>query len=637
MVPAAPEGVHLLFERLLSRGAAALSHQELDEVSRQLREQGHDQLARALTQARANESQYIALLDALAETRRRLVDQMAVLRLEQGQRGTKRDMQLLALNALVGAEEATEPPQGHLLHQIDSLPTYAARELIEGCSDGATLWCLVLSGRIAEQRAAVRRLGQLMASGSLVDSDGLDGRALSGKLTALREPRIAFDVDNALAEMPGSSGRAARQRRTRAERLLTRVVAEARRYWAGESEHDPLTRLSREEALRLGVWLRHGDDELAAHVAEYLRNLLRRCRVARLADAVGIFIPSGDERLVPTLCRLLADAPQNARIAAARAMARLADPRVHRALVKAYRHAEDVLERTVLGGALGQQGDRRALSFLMQGITQNEPELWEETLRSLGSIGAGEAAAKLVPLLDSERPALARAAAQALIRCGGPEELGRLRDMAQHHPQYSAVLAQAAEGLGLRLRLLRRVPEDHEALSPATTVAWQEPALPTTQHKLEPSTRDRVYAFFLFVTGLFWGLLSQRLRAIEAFAQSARLAPRMASPHLQQALLHASRQRDDLAIDSFRRALRANLVGVLRRPLWVRRLLLVYLRRADNLVAQRRKRAALTLLDEVAGLDLRQGDLDLRLALARRRDRLLVDRARQSLAQGRSE
>jgi len=58
-----------------------------------------------------------------------------------------------------------------------------------------------------------------------------------------------------------------------------------------------------------------------------------------------------------------------------------------------------------------------------------------------------------------------------------------------------------------------------------------------------------------------------------------------------------------------------------------------FLKRADQLVARRRKREALALLDEVAALDLNSADLDLRLAVTRRRDRLLVDRARRRLTQ----
>jgi tetratricopeptide (TPR) repeat protein len=547
---------------------------------------------------------------------------------------TERHQAVLRLREVNRAAGAATPPRratGYILEQLAALPSYEAVEPIRRLKDVPVLWCLVRSGRIAERRAAVRRLGTLITEGKLADSSFGEREMIDG-LSVIRDPWVAYEVDSALAQVAGAVGRAARQRLARADKLIARVRGRARRYWTGEEEQDPLDGLAREESLRLGVWMRRAPDDLAAHVAEHLQLRLGRGDPALLADAIGALIPSGDERLVPVLCRLLPDAPLAARIAAARALARIADPRVHRALIKAFRHATDLTELTVLGGALGHYGDDRGLELLFERLDEEDPLIWEEAVRSLGSVGDGKAAPRLLPLLESDRPALVRATARALIRCGGRPALEALQRTARRRPQQAGMLSDAAEALALRLRLLGQIHEEEllvkELGIPSSGALASRPGDELVQNPLGPPLSARLTSFGYYLLGLLWARLWQRTRALDAFQTASRIHRSAPTPHLREGLVHIAHGRDDLAIECFRRALTANKQWVLRRQKWIEQLLRTYLRRADLLVARRRKGEALALLDEVSNLDLAVADLDLRLAVTRRRDRLLVDRPR---------
>lgn len=621
-------------EDLLARGTRGIDSKELERVLELLEGENRAKHAELIRKIVAEQEPPERLVNVLDATRREVVANLAPPIVTSTVRGKRRKALLKSINLEAGGTVSPPLPKGHALEQLAALPAHRAVEPIQRVTDVPLLWCLVRSGRIAERRAAVRRLGTLVSEGVLGD-EGFDEKDLVSGLASVRDPRVAFEVDRALASVAGSAGRAARQRLARADKLLNKVRQGSRRYWTGEEAMDPLDELTREESLRLGVWLCRGPDELAAHVAEYLQLQLGRGDPAKLADAVGAFIPSGDERLVPVLYRILSDGPLAARIATARALARIADPRVHKALVKAYRHATDVTEKTVIGGALGQYGDDRALSFLIERLEKDEPLLWEETVRSLGSIGDDEAAPRLLPLLRSDQPALLRAAASSLIRCGGPSAYTVLRGMARKRPQRAALLNNAAEALGLRLQLLGLLPKDAAMLPPSRSLLShrEDEGLAPAEAPIGPPFDARLKSLGYYLLGLFWATLWQRDRALDAFGAAARIHRGAPTPHLREALVHASNSRDDLAIESFRRALRANKPWVLRRQNWVEHMMRSFLRRADHLVARRRKREALALLDEIAALDLNVADLDIRLAITRRRDRLLVDRSRRRLTQ----
>jgi hypothetical protein len=284
------------------------------------------------------------------------------------------------------------------------------------------------------------------------------------------------------------------------------------------------------------------------------------------------------------------------------------------------------MERVVLGGALGQCGDASATEELVALLGDGHAGLGEEAARSLGAIGAARAAPRLAELLDSQRSPVVRAAARALIRCGSGTELDLLRRASARPSPHSNELADAAEALALRLQLLGRLPADDDPRPIRLTVATESRALAAAD-TAEPSLRTHVAALGYHLLGLFWSAVFQRSRALAAFETATRLHPRVVAAHLHKAALHIAADRDDLAVESFRRAIGVNRRWVLLRPTWVQGLMRSYLRRADLLVAKRRRREALALLDELASLDLRYADLDLRLAMTRRRDRLLVDRA----------
>jgi tetratricopeptide (TPR) repeat protein len=622
-----------MLEALLLDGTRSLDDQMLDRIERDLGDTEHHGLCASLRGIRDGSERPEELIRLFETHRRQALAHLSPPMLDPLIQGKRLEGALREINLAAGASLQSVRREGHVLEQLAAMPSFGTTDPIMGLDDVPVLWCLVRAGRIAERRAAVRRLGTLISDGALA-GDTFDGKELVAGLVAIRDPRIAFEVDTALVSATGSAGRAARQRLARADRLLARVGHLSQKYWAGKEEIDPLDNLSREELLRLGVWIRRGPDELAGHVAEYLQSRLVRGEPSRVADAVGAFIPSGDERLVPVLSRILPDGEIAERIATARALARIADPRVHRALIKAYRHATDVNEKTVIGGALGQFGDDHALDFLLGELGTDDPALLEEVVRSLGSIGSLEAEPRLVPLLQNERSALVRAVARALVRCGGPAALAELRNLASRRHHQATMLHEASEALALKLQLLGRIA--HEETGPPRRVAvfpYRDDDAPSPPVEVAgPPWSARFRSLGYYLLGLLLISVWQHARALRAFTIAAQLHRGAPTPLLREAQLHAANSRDDLAIRAFRRALTANRRWVLRRQRWVEQMLHSYMRRADNLVARKRKREALDLLDEVASLDLRAADLDVRLAVTRRRDRLLSDRPQTSKA-----
>jgi HEAT repeat protein len=626
------ESVVLALEELLSAGTArGLADGGWAALSKVLAATGDPELPDLLMRIRDGGEPPEAILRALDAHRRRFVAGLTPPSLPRGLAARDRDRWLAGLNALAGAPAPAAADAERLMDLLAVLPAPLVAAPIERTSDVATLWCLVRTGRTAERRAAVERLGALIGSGK-IKGEGFSERQLVAGLAEMRDPRVAYEVDNALSRLPGSAGRGARHRLARADRLLARVEEAARRFWTGDEETDPLHKLVREESLRLGMWLRRGSDVLASHVAEHLKSLLGRAAPAQLVDAVGALIPSGDARLLPVLGRILPDGPIQARVATARALARIADPRVHPALVKAFRHATDRLEKVVIAGALGQYGDRQALPFLLEVLGDSEPALGEETLRSLGDLGAPEAAPRLLPFLDGERAAIARASAQALVRCGGSDALDALRDRTRLRHPHATALGEAADALALRLRISGLIEDGERRVFVAPVRESDGADAPLAPARPRPPVWAWARAAVLLLLGLVWAFLLQRERAISALAASARLDPRAPAPHVRAAAIHAASGRDDLAVEAFRRALAADRAALTGRSAWVTRLCNAYVRHADDLVSEGQRRRALEVLDELAPLDLGEASVDLRLAIARRRDALLSGAARKRAA-----
>jgi len=619
-------------EDLLARGVRNIVEAEdRQEVEELIEQSGDADLCAEFRRALSGEASPESLVHALDAIKRRALSDLQPLRFDDAGSREDRRAALEHINAAAGAPPP-ESVDGE--RTIDRLPLLAPHKISRALSktaDIALLWCLVRTGRIAERRAALQRLGALLLKGRAEETRFADKDLISG-LSEIRDPRIAYEVDRALAALPGSAGRSAKHRLGRADRLLTRVHESVLRYWEGGQDTDPLDSLVREEWLRLGVWLRRGSEELSSHVSEHLRQQLFRGDAARMTEAVGALIPAGDVRLVPMLVRVLVDGPLPARIATARALARIADPRVQPVLVKAYRHATDVMEKTVLGGALGQFGDDRALPFLLEQLEENDPPSWEEIIRSLGEVGNQQASHRLLPFLESERPALARAALASLIRCGGPEALESVEQMSRRPGPLGPIVNDAVDAIALRLELSGALGDKGERREFSLARRPKREEAISDEERPESALWARLRSVGHYFVGLFWAALWQRGRALDSFTIAARLNPGAATPHLREATIHAANSRDDLAIDAYKRGLEANRPWVLDRPTWVRKLGRAYVRRADQLVARRRKREALALLDELASLDLRHAGLDVRLALARRRDRLLVDRPRQGKA-----
>jgi hypothetical protein len=92
---------------------------------------------------------------------------------------------------------------------------------------------------------------------------------------------------------------------------------------------------------------------------------------------------------VPSLVRVLQDAPVVVRVHAARPLAALDDPRVVAALRKAFRHAAAVEEKLAIAGALAAHGDRRGAAALeLLASAGSREELRPQVERAMAEIRA---------------------------------------------------------------------------------------------------------------------------------------------------------------------------------------------------------------------------------------------------------
>ena len=131
-----------------------------------------------------------------------------------------------------------------------------------------------------------------------------------------------------------------------------------------------------------------------------MRRLSRSDDAEGRAEAIQAAAAEGAEMAGDAILAALADPQPRVRREAARALARLHDPRAVEALLQGVEAAPDLLE--------------------------------EETIDALGALGDPEAIPALVAALDNPRPLLRRAAARALGRIGGEAVVAPLEKAAAH-------------------------------------------------------------------------------------------------------------------------------------------------------------------------------------------------------------
>ena len=489
-------------------------------------------------------------------------------------------------------------------------PARAAERRAAAMQDPRDLLRLATGGTTWERRAAVRRLEEFLRGNGRGFLEA-DRKVIAEALELQREGANGRDIDQVLATVSGAPGGRARARIARGHKLLEKLEKDVRLFWDGDLAQDPVLALDDESLATVGTFVADAPDALLGHLAETLRRLTAERQEASLERVVSALALGADERLVPSLVRVLQDAPVPIRVHAARSLAAVDDPRVVAALRKAFRHAAAPEEKVAIAGALAAHGDRRGAGTVLDHLSAEQPpHLVELALEAMQAVGEPAHLARVVPFFGQGRVSLARAAAAALGAFGDATAVEALTEAGMRgelRPHIEHALA------GIRARL---------DLAGTPDAADRPLALPTDDKPRPPRTRlaARMVGRLYYALGLFWLALRRRTAALGAFDLAHAQHPYLVGPLLARARIMLRRKEIGAAVEALRAAIRVRAATVLQLPDRANFVIRVYLRHTDACVASGQHVRALEALDELLGYDLRFADVDLRLEAQRRRE-----------------
>ncbi len=492
----------------------------------------------------------------------------------------------------------------------------ADRPEVEALEDVHTLLAVLRAGTLAQRRAATLRLGQLLDEGSLGNDDV---RAVSTTLFALNDVELAYEAAKAREALPGARGREARQETEDFEPILHALTGAIEEFWAGQLNDEPVSALPPAELAMVMVRLRDAPDLVLAHICSVMDGSdgvsdrdARRAMVSAVRHA-------GDLRLVPTLVQLLEVRLGDLAAEAARALARIEDPRVHPALARAYERSVVDAERTVLAGALGLIGDVRGRDYARGQLASGDERVLLSAVRAMESLATAEDVERLAPLLERTDPILLSHVIRALGSTGDPRALAPLIQLRRDRG-LSALFADAEDAQAVIRANLELRGEEAPELTESFALAHAS-ATGVAQRKRDPII-VRLLGWWDFLIGHLWLGLTASRRAIARFERAASRRPGWSPPLTALALHHARKDRPAQALAVFRRALEADRPAVEGNLYGIRVLAKIFLRRADEVERTGRVDIARGLIDEVLSLDLRRVPGELRFELARRQERL---------------
>lgn len=508
---------------------------------------------------------------------------------------------------------------GAQVRAADAAPGEAVQETAPIPPDvpGRRLLLLSRGGSLSERREAVRRLGDVLAGRAAADDVGR--REIAARLAQAWDPDIAYELTHSLQHAGGIAGRDAVETTTRTQVLTGDLLAAIDRYWDGADPVDPMLALLPEERMLVGVFCRDMPDLVVSHLSELLVSLLRIGAVAPLREVTFALIPAGDARILPALVRLLEDGAESVRLAAARALGRIDDPRAPAALVRALDREKAPEARTVLGASLALTGDRRAAEEIRAALHSPEGVMVEAALEGLATAGERDDVKAIAARLDPAEPALAVAAAFALARVGDASALVPLETALARAelPAVRTALGEASAVVRARCALagettIPAIPEPSAHASAIRSLARVAPAHVSLSARLRAWVRSG-WARTLLSLGL-------ERAAARQFAKVSAMNPRRALAPLREGQLRLRRGEHDEALAAFRRAIARETGVVAARREALADLVRVYLRESTRLEEASLRTQARQTLDELLALDLANVPLPLRLELARRRE-----------------
>ncbi|MBW2260871.1 MAG: HEAT repeat domain-containing protein [Deltaproteobacteria bacterium] len=514
--------------------------------------------------------------------------------------------------ALSGWEhEDVEEPAGELDEQ-EAMREHDVRRLVN----------LLRVGDFVEKREAALSLGDFLLRKRKLASEEHYRLALEA-LISNRDPAVALEATESLAQLGGSEARRAKVVVERMDAFFDKISDRIRHYWDGASQDDPLDELSDPDLVSMGIWMRRAPDHIAGHVAEYMLARLGRNETGALASVTSAVVPSGDPRLLPVLIRVLQDAGYEARVASIKAIAHIDDPRSLGALRKDLRHATDALERVMIARALANFGDHSGREDLLTRLDESSPSfVREEALKAVGRLPDVEPAVmeKIEALVESPASAIALAALRALSLKGDADTVERLERLAAERVTLRAAANRAAGDLRARLAL---------AGDERFVGAGSDLALATIE---KPGLVPRIRSVLWYLLGFVFAGLHQWQKARMAAGRASRINSSSAKGHFLTGYVWIQEGRDDAAIESYRHGLQIDSLFPVRQWGEADRLLGAYLRHAEVLERRLGRRdESIALLEETEFIDLRSADPNLKIEVDRRLDGLKLERRRERL------
>ncbi|MCB9591634.1 MAG: hypothetical protein H6719_02775 [Sandaracinaceae bacterium] len=492
----------------------------------------------------------------------------------------------------------------------------AAGPNVADLEDVHVLLHILRAGTLRQRRAAASRLRARLEDGKL-SNDEL--RSVSTTLLTSRDVEVDFEVSRACAALPGAPGREARQSRDDDRAIVEELIPAIEELWSGQRSAEPIGELPPDQRARLMVGLRDAPSVVLSHVASVLEGSdgvsSKEARHALLTSIRN----SGDPRLVPTLVGFLRARHPDFIPDAARALARIDDPRVHAALASAYERSPTDHERVVLAGALALQGDVRGRGYVQKLLGVDDERVLVDAVEAMEGLATSEDCEKLIPLLERADPVLLRRVIGALGRTGDARAFSALAQLRRNRGMSSlwAEVEEAEAQLRALMELRGEEPPELEETLDLASAAQSGAA-----ERARDPVVVRLQSWWDFVIGHFWLALGSSRRAIRRFERSAGRRPGWAIPLAALALHHARSEKPAQALAAFRRALEADKGAVEGNLYAIRVLARIFLNRAEEVEKTGRTDIARGLIEEVLSLDLRRVPNEMRFELSRRLEQL---------------
>lgn len=487
---------------------------------------------------------------------------------------------------------------------------------LEEIEDAHVLLHVLRAGTFRQRRAAAVRLRARLEGGELTSEEL---RSVSTTLLSSRDVEIDFEVSRACAALPGAPGREARQAHEEDRATLESLLPAIDELWSGQRSTEPIGELPPDQRARLLVGLREAPDVVLAHISSVIDGSDGVCSKEQRQALLTSVRHSGDPRLVPALVGLLRSRHPDLVPDAARALARIDDPRVHPALAAAYERSPADHERVVLAGALGMQGDVRGRAYVQNLLGADDERVLADAAEALEGLATSEDSEKLIRLLERPDPVLLRRVIAALGRTGDARALSALAQLRRQRGM-SALWAEIEESSAQIRALMELRGEEPPELE--ETIDLASAAQSGAAERRRDPVIVRLQSWWDFLIAHFWLALGGSRRAIRRFERAAGRRPGWAVPLAALALHHARSERPPQALAAFRRALEADKGAVEGNRYAIRVLTRIFLRRAEEVEKTGRTDIARGLIEEVLSLDLRRVPNAMRSELARRLEQL---------------